>query len=309
MEKELKDIINKEKLFLTEKEYYQIKNDAEWNNDDAQLCEEIIKLTKLNSKNPNFPNTIAYTNFFRKHRNKCFVKGDLNETVKRFKKIIFEHENEKELFTREMKDIYYIIKLYHKISSDVKKVRIPTRKGSWKYTQFCNTQNLQNGWKNLDLDKRKDINDYLFVYDSNNLRPTDKKIIELLKRINLSEKELMEKICRWTEYMSLWSTAVGTAAEFYIMDQLQEYVKEIKWRWPTDDEDVSNYDVVGEVNNKIIPIQVKLERSAKIGERGIAVSKVFVLYCKELEKYGEYTICPEQFGFKPWAAMFKCIAK
>ena len=140
---------------------------------------------------------------------------------------------------------------------------------------------------------------------SQKARKTDEKMIkkiEILKNINL------DVICRWIEYMALWSTAVGGGAELYIYENLVKLVPEVKWRWPDNEEDVKNFDVVGEINGTEIPIQVKLDRSARQGEGGLDVKEVFIIYCKELH-YGAYKICPIKFGFDGWSALFKKIAE
>lgn len=294
--------------FLSEKEYFKIKNEGGWNEEKFNLISEIIKLTKLNSKNPNFTNTIAYTNFFREHAEECVVEKDLYETIKRFKNKIFEDPEAKEFFTREIKDVYYIIKNYIKIEENYvpnQKYLFPSRKGIWKNVKIPLEQKPhKNGWKNLDLEIRKNIDDYIFMV-SQKARKTDEKMIkkiEILKNINL------DVICRWIEYMALWSTAVGGGAELYIYENLVKLVPEVKWRWPDNEEDVKNFDVVGEINGTEIPIQVKLDRSARQGEGGLDVKEVFIIYCKELH-YGAYKICPIKFGFDGWSALFKKIAE
>jgi hypothetical protein len=309
-EKTLEKIINKKDLFLTKEEFFKIKNEGIWRNDPHfPLIETITRLARINSKSLSFPNTISYTNFFRKNRKDIFVKGNLEETVRKFKEKIFEDEDAKELFTREMKDYYYIIKLYIDAAKSGKsQFKLPTTKGKWKYTDLPDKEKLKDGWRNLDLKTRKAIKDYIFTknFSNSSLRETDKKLFRNIKSL---ENITIEKICKWVEYMGLWSTAVGTPAEFYIMDELRKNVPEIKWRWPTDEEDVNNYDIVGSIGKIIIPIQVKLVQSARVGEPGINVSEVFLLYCKETNEFGTYQICPVKFGISAWIALFKQIAK
>jgi len=309
------DITNKKELFLTEDEYFRIKNEGGWHNEFFELIEKINKVCKINSKNPKFQNTLAYTNFLRENHDFCFVKGNLSETVRRFKEKIFENPETKELFTREMKDFYYIIERYINEFKKYKKGKkiflLPQRKGSWKYSNLKKEDipkdingDYKNGWANLNLSKRKKINEYIFIKEDLLKRKIDQQMFD---NIHILENIPNEKICEWVEYMGLWSTAVGVGAEIFVKEQLEKYVKDIKWRWPTNEEDVNNYDIVGEVDNVVIPIQVKLAQSARIGERGLDVSKIFVLYCKEVGRYGNYKICPIKFSPNGWISLFNRI--
>lgn len=286
---EIENILEKPYLFMSFEEATEVRREEKWKGEVYLFLNRIGDRLRIYSKS----NTIAITNFFKNHFNECFIKDNPTETIKNMKNKIWENENEKELFTRIIKDYYWILKAYYDFFFEEKNVKT-------EYTLPV----MKKNYKNIPLEKRIRLkNEHILVRRKFGRLKIDeivKKNKEIIKKITT------EDVCKWVDYIMLWGTYFGILGEIYVMNFLQREVKEIRWRWGTEKEDVEGIDIVGEYKNITIKIQVKLTRGGRIGEKGIDYSNVITIY---VNINGEVFIAPKGLGEIGWKGFFNEIVR
>jgi len=278
------ELLEKPKRFLTKLEYEKIKK-GEWKEKKYEILGTLADGFLLYSKH----NTIPITNFFIAHKDECWVEGNREKTVENYIKKIWSLEDEKELYTRIIRDFYEIIKMYLEVYTSKDKLRIyklPSRKKNYRL---------------IPLERRKKLKSYPFLKDVNPqyLRKIDQYIFD-----NISELKMItnEDIFKWVEYMMLWGTFDGVEAEIKLMEFLNKNLPEIEWVYGTEKEDASGIDIKGIVNGHEIKIQVKLATGGRAGERGVDYSEVITLFC--IIENGKLYIAPKEFGNEGWISYF-----
>lgn len=278
------ELIKKPKLFLTEKEAKHLKDESGWKEEPWIILNEIGNRLSLYSKT----GTIAITNFFRDYDEEC-SKGSRSESIINYLKRIYELDDERELYTRIIKDYYFVVELYtNALIEKGEKVKLPKRKSNYRF---------------LSLEKRKKIEGYPFITEVTKEklrnRAVDKYILDNIDKI---KKIRNEDIIKWVEYMMLWSTFDGWQAEKKTMEFLQKNIPEIKWRWSDEREDVQGADIVGEIDKKEIWIQVKLVTGARMAFSDIDFEKTIMLYIKN--DNGNFYLVPKDYSKMGLAVSF-----
>jgi len=269
------ELIKKPKLFLTEKEAKALKEQSVWREEPWIILNEMGNRLRLYSKT----GTIAITNFFRDYDKEC--SGETKrETIFNYLKKIYELENERELYTRIIKDYYFVIKLYvEALEKKEGRIKLPKVKSNYRL---------------IPLKERKKIEGYPFLMEITKEklrnRAIDRYIIDNLEKI---KKIRNEEVIKWVEYMMLWSTFDGWQAEKKTMEFLRKRIPEIKWRWSTEEEDIKGADIIGEIDKKEIWIQVKLVTGARMAFGDIDFEKTIMLYIKN--DGGKFYLVPKDY--------------
>lgn len=287
--KDIENILKFPTLFMKFNEAKMMRESGKWGEKCFLFLNEVGSKLRLYSKS----NTIAITDFFRKNFEICFDKESPNKTIENYKRKIWESENDRELLTRIIKDYYYVLKAYYEYLSEREQ-----------HSKRFLLPRVKNKYKEITLKERKKLK-YEHILTN---RVFGKMKLDLFVEEN---KETLEKItiglvCKWVDYIMLWGTYYGTIGEMYVMDFLKREVKEIDWRWSTQEEDIRGIDIVGKYRGIEIKIQVKLTRGGRIGERGLDYSDVITMY---VNVNGEKFIAPRKIGEIGWRGFFEKIVE
>lgn len=230
-------------------------------------------------------NTIPITNFFHLHED-CFDDNKI-KSLENYKKRIFELEEEKELYTRIMKDLLDAVNLYIKakeLFNQGKPAILPKTK---------------KDYRTFSLEKREKLKFETTIFPDGK-RTTDKLILDnyqVLKTIDIDDTE------KFVEMIMLWNTYDGIVAENKIMEFLKEKIPEIDWEFASEEEDKAGIDIKGKIEgfDTTIFIQVTASASVRRGKGDVDPEKIITIYYgKENDKI---IISPEGFQ-DAWVPFF-----